>query len=49
MMVANAAKAEIARRFTEEIDAIASRRAAPDCAERLRVFHAWFDAECARI
>ena len=42
-------KAELARRFAAETDAIALRGAVPDCAERLEAFHAWFDAECARM
>ena len=41
-------KAQLARRFAEETDAIALRGAAPDCAEQLEAFHVWFDAECAR-
>ena len=42
-------KAELARRFAEETDAIALGGAAPDCAEQLAAFHNWFDAECARL
>ena len=41
-------KAEFARRFAAECDAIALRGAAPDCAEQLEALHARFDAECAR-
>jgi hypothetical protein len=40
---------ELVRRFAEETDAIATRGAAPDCAEQLAAFHAWFDAECLQL
>ena len=42
-------KAELARRFAEETDAIARRGAAPDCAERMAAINVAFDAECARL